>query len=89
MRTVRISSIRAENLIPQDGNSCDPYVSVRFGEFHVAQTERISCNHTSPVWRELDQLRFNWDGVSALPTLEFTVYDHDVIGSDDFVVLRV
>ena len=39
----------------------------------------------SEVWKELKKFIFSWDGVSGLPEIEVFAWDHDYIGSDDFI----
>jgi hypothetical protein len=82
--TLRITSLRAENLPPEDGKSCDPYVEVKMGDKKF-KTEYLEKNHLAPVWQKLETMQFPWDGRSALPTIEFTVWDHDSISADDFL----
>ncbi|CUG69934.1 Hypothetical protein, putative [Bodo saltans] len=84
MRNVYISALRGENLIPQDGKTCDPYIEIRIGD-HSAKTEKQTQNHIDPKFTELSGFFFPWDGVSAMPAVEFFGWDYDYIGFDDFI----
>lgn len=78
------ASLRGENLIPEDGKSCDPYVIVKVGT-ETFTTETISTNHINPAWTKLEKFILPWDGRNAMPEIELIAMDHDTVFSDDFL----
>ena len=78
------SSLRGENLIPEDGKTCDPYVIVKVGT-ETYTTEYVTGNHANPVWTKLDKFILPWDGKNAMPEIELIAMDHDTVFSDDFL----
>ena len=78
--TVVCTRIRGENLAPEDGSTCDPYLNITIHHLSGTQklrTETVKENNQSPEWREIKDFQFAWDGQSQLPIVEFVVMDHD------------
>lgn len=80
---LQIQQIRGEGLVPQDGDSCDPYVEIHIGGKKVHKTKFIANNNICPVWRDSVGTKLQWDGKAVV--IEFLVYDHDTGMSDDFI----
>ena len=82
--SIQLTSLRAENLPPEDGKTCDPYVEIKLGEKKF-KTHKIEKNHINPQWDQLESIKIPWDGRSEMPQIEFTVMDHDTFSRDDFL----
>ena len=85
--TLHITSIRGEELLARDGKSSDPYLVMTLPDdssVNPKKTEKISKT-LNPTW-EIDSNSWTINlNKGILPKLDFTIWDHDVIGSDDFM----
>ncbi|KAK3536663.1 hypothetical protein QTP86_015460, partial [Hemibagrus guttatus] len=78
---VRVYVVKATNLAPADPNGkADPYVVVKVGQQQLDSKERYIPKQLNPVFGEVFELTVSF----PLETeLTLTVYDHDLVGSDD------
>ncbi|XP_035244550.1 fer-1-like protein 4 [Anguilla anguilla] len=80
---VRVYMVKATNLAPTDPNGkADPYVVVRVGEQHMDSKDRYIPKQLNPVFGEVFELTVSF----PLETeLTLSVFDHDLVGSDDMI----
>ncbi|XP_060713707.1 fer-1-like protein 4 [Tachysurus vachellii] len=80
---VRVYVVKATNLAPADPNGkADPYVVVKVGQQQLDSKERYIPKQLNPVFGEVFELTVSF----PLETeLILTVYDHDLVGSDDAI----
>ncbi|KAG9353405.1 hypothetical protein JZ751_018000 [Albula glossodonta] len=80
---VRVYVVKATNLAPTDPNGkADPYVVVKVGEQQMDSKERYIPKQLNPVFGEVFELTVNF----PLETeLTLSVFDHDMVGSDDLI----
>ncbi|KAI1891064.1 hypothetical protein AGOR_G00160050 [Albula goreensis] len=80
---VRVYVVKATNLAPTDPNGkADPYVVVKVGEQQMDSKERYIPKQLNPVFGEVFELTVNF----PLETeLTLSVFDHDMVGSDDMI----
>ncbi|XP_044155415.1 LOW QUALITY PROTEIN: fer-1-like protein 4 [Bufo gargarizans] len=80
---VRIYIVKATNLAPADPNGkADPYVIVKVGEHTVDSKERYIPKQLNPVFGEVFEMTISFPAESELT---ISVFDHDLIGSDDLI----
>ncbi|XP_075033605.1 fer-1-like protein 4 [Mixophyes fleayi] len=80
---VRIYIVKATNLAPADPNGkADPYVIVKVGEQTKDSKERYIPKQLNPVFGEVFEMTISFPLESELL---ISVYDHDLIGSDDLI----
>uniref|UniRef100_A0A4W4DYS2 C2 domain-containing protein n=1 Tax=Electrophorus electricus TaxID=8005 RepID=A0A4W4DYS2_ELEEL len=80
---VRVYVVKATNLAPVDPNGkADPYVVVNVGQQQQSSKERYIPKQLNPVFGEVFELTVSF----PLETeLTLSVFDHDLIGSDDVI----
>ncbi|XP_017548337.1 fer-1-like protein 4 [Pygocentrus nattereri] len=80
---VRLYVVKATNLAPTDPNGkADPYVVVKVGQQHFDCKERYIPKQLNPVFGEVFELTVSF----PLETeLTLSVFDHDLVGSDDMI----
>ncbi|XP_063816242.1 fer-1-like protein 4 [Pseudophryne corroboree] len=79
----RIYIVKATNLAPADPNGkADPYVVVKVGEHTMDSKERYIPKQLNPVFGEVFEITISFPVESELL---ISVYDHDLIGSDDLI----
>ncbi|KAJ8412157.1 hypothetical protein AAFF_G00144240 [Aldrovandia affinis] len=80
---VRVYVVKATNLAPTDPNGkADPYVVVKVGEQQLDSKERYIPKQLNPVFGEVFELTVSF----PLETeLTLSVFDHDLVGSDDII----
>jgi len=92
---VRIAVARARGLLAMDsavpfssvGKSSDPYVVVKIAGTELkAQKTKTLYKTLAPVWNASMNFGVSADGSQSV---ELAVFDHDLIGSDDFLGLVV
>ncbi|XP_077108019.1 fer-1-like protein 4 [Ranitomeya variabilis] len=80
---VRIYIVKGTNLAPADPNGkSDPYVVVKVGEQMMDSKERYIPKQLNPVFGEVFELTISFPVESELT---ISVFDHDLIGSDDLI----
>ncbi|XP_075702523.1 fer-1-like protein 4 [Rhinoderma darwinii] len=80
---VRIYIVKATNLSPADPNGkADPYVIVNVGEQAMDSKERYIPKQLNPVFGEVFEVTISFPIESELT---ISVFDHDLIGSDDLI----
>ncbi|XP_073539819.1 fer-1-like protein 4 [Phyllobates terribilis] len=80
---VRIYIVKGTNLAPADPNGkSDPYVVVKVGEQTMDSKERYIPKQLNPVFGEVFELTISFPVESELT---ISVFDHDLIGSDDLI----
>ncbi|TSK16233.1 Fer-1-like protein 4 [Bagarius yarrelli] len=80
---VRLYVVKATNLAPADPNGkADPYVVVKVGQQQLDSRERYIPKQLNPVFGEVFELTVSF----PLETeLILTVFDHDLVGTDDVI----
>ncbi|XP_061486315.1 fer-1-like protein 4 [Rhineura floridana] len=80
---VRIYIVKATNLSPTDPNGkADPYLVVRIGQQQKDTKDRYIPKQLNPVFGEVLELSISFPIESEL---SITIFDHDLIGSDDLI----
>ncbi|XP_053551406.1 fer-1-like protein 4 [Bombina bombina] len=80
---VRIYIVKATNLAPKDPNGkADPYVTVKVGQQEQSSKDRYIPKQLNPVFGEVFELTISFPVESEL---EISVFDHDMVGSDDLI----
>ncbi|XP_072259300.1 fer-1-like protein 4 [Pyxicephalus adspersus] len=80
---VRIYIVKATNLAPADPNGkADPYIIVKVGEQVMDSKERYIPKQLNPVFGEVFEMTISFPVDSELT---ISVFDHDLIGSDDLI----
>ncbi|XP_073462666.1 fer-1-like protein 4 [Aquarana catesbeiana] len=80
---VRIYIVKATNLAPADPNGkADPYIVVKVGEQTMDSKERYIPKQLNPVFGEVFEMTISFPMDSELT---ISVFDHDLIGSDDLI----
>ncbi|KAL6464661.1 hypothetical protein MHYP_G00269780 [Metynnis hypsauchen] len=80
---VRLYVVKATNLAPADPNGkADPYVVVKVGQQQLDSKEHYIPKQLNPVFGEVFELTVSF----PLETeLILSVFDHDLVGSDDLI----
>ncbi|XP_023570691.1 fer-1-like protein 4 isoform X2 [Octodon degus] len=80
---VRVYVVKATNLAPADPNGkADPYVVVSAGKERQDTKERYIPKQLNPIFGEVLELSIS---LPAEPELTVSVFDHDLVGSDDLI----
>ena len=83
---IRFGAIRGEGLIACDGDTSDPFFSVKFFDHTTKKTQKVKKT-LDPEWNEPDL--YTWQGPVAalLERIEakLDVYDHDKWSRNDFM----
>ena len=85
---LEIALLRGRDLVIKDGTTSDPYVTTlivdRSGT-RVAKTKsKVVPKNLNPHWNEL-YTEWKPSDLASLAAIRFEVWDHDRIGSDDFM----
>ncbi|KAM9996696.1 hypothetical protein ACTFIZ_001625 [Dictyostelium cf. discoideum] len=80
---IRVRIISASNLEAADANGySDPYIKLKSTSIASSQVTEVINSNLNPIWDE--ELIVEIDQVSR-EVMIFDVYDHDLIGNDDFL----